>query len=61
PDTPTWEATRLIVKYGSPLPVLEENTGKFVGLISEQSLFSELLEVLEDVEKEEAEEQAKNN
>tara|TARA_R110002124_G_scaffold64985_2_gene177532 strand:+ start:334142 stop:334624 length:483 start_codon:yes stop_codon:yes gene_type:complete len=54
PDTPTWEATRLIVKYGSPLPVLEENTGKFVGLISEQSLFRELLEILEDVEKEEA-------
>lgn len=58
PDTPTWEATRLIVKYGSPLPVLEENTGKFVGLISEQSLFRELLEVLDEVEKEEAEEQA---
>jgi predicted transcriptional regulator len=53
PDTPTWEATRLIVKYGSPLPVLEENTGKFVGLISEQSLFRELLEILDEVEKEE--------
>lgn len=57
PDTPTWEALRLIVKYGSPLPVLEENTGKFVGLISEQSIFRELLEVLEEVEKEEADEQ----
>jgi|TARA_R110002126_G_scaffold13118_2_gene56357 CBS-domain-containing membrane protein len=54
PDTPTWEATRLIVKYGSPLPVLEENTGKFVGLISEQSLFAELLDVLDEVEKDEA-------
>lgn len=58
PDTPTWEATRLIVKYGSPLPVLEENSGKFVGLISEQSIFRELLEVLEEVEKEESDEQA---
>lgn len=41
-NTPTWEAVRLLVKYGSPLPVVDEGTGKLVGIISEQSAISEL-------------------
>lgn len=40
--TPTWEAIRLLVRHGSPLPVVERETGKFIGIISEQQAISEL-------------------
>lgn len=40
--TPTWEAIRLLVRFGSPLPVVEKETGKFLGIISEQQAISEL-------------------
>ena len=42
PNTQTWEAIRLLVKYGSPLPVVDETTGKLLGLMSEQAAIREL-------------------
>jgi CBS-domain-containing membrane protein len=45
PDTHTMEALRALVKYGSPLPVIDE-AGKFVGLISEQKAVESLLTVV---------------
>ncbi len=52
PTTPTWEAIRLMVKYGSPIPVVEKETGKLCGLISEQSSIKDLDGVIEQLEKE---------
>lgn len=42
PDTPIWEGVNLIVQYGEPLTVIEQETGKFAGVISERSLLDEL-------------------
>lgn len=53
PATPTWEAVRLLVKYGSPIPVVIEDTGVLVGIISEQSCLLDLHRILDDLEKEE--------
>lgn len=53
PDTPILEVIRHLTKYGSPLPVVEENSYKFVGLVSEQSCLHRLHEILLEVEAEE--------
>lgn len=50
PDTPSWEAVRLMVRYGSPIPVLEEETGAFIGIISEQSLLEDFKRIIKDME-----------
>jgi CBS domain-containing protein len=50
PDSTTWEALRVMVKHGSPVPVVEEKTFKFVGLISRQSLLTELERMSDDIE-----------
>lgn len=50
PETPTWEILRLLVKYGSPLPIVEEETGIIVGLVSEQSAIEGLERMIEDIE-----------
>lgn len=55
PTTAIWEIVRLLVKYGSPIPVIEEQSGKFVGVVSEQSSIEELHSILIEVEKDEAE------
>ena len=47
-DTPTWEMLRLLIKYGSPLPVVEDD-GRFLGIISDQSVLSCLEEILKDL------------
>ena len=39
------EALRILTKYGSPVPVVDEETGKLVGLISDQSAIEGLLKV----------------
>lgn len=52
PATPIWEAIRMIAKYGSPLPVVEEDTGVLNGIISEQSALNDLHRILEELEKE---------
>lgn len=51
PDTATWEAVRLIARYGSPIPVVEEESGVLKGIISSQSLLAGLRQILEEVEK----------
>lgn len=43
PGTHTWEVLRALVKYGSPLPVVDHDTGLFMGLISEQSAMQALI------------------
>ena len=46
-DSATWEALRVMVDHGSPVPVISPKTAKFVGLISRQTLLKEL-EVIAD-------------
>lgn len=36
--TPTWEALRVMALHGSPISVVDEKSGNFVGMISRQSL-----------------------
>ena len=43
--TNTWEALRMLTKYGSPIAVVDEETGLFKGLISEQSAIEALLKM----------------
>lgn len=52
PDTQTWEAIRLMVKYGSPIPVVEEESGKLLGLISEQSALADMNHIIKELEQE---------
>lgn len=52
PETSLWEGTRLLVKHGSPLPVVDPETGKLLGIISEQSAIEGLERSLEDLKKE---------
>lgn len=49
-DTPTWEIVRLMAKHGSPLPVVEEKTGKLKAMVSSQTLLHGLLEMLKEIE-----------
>jgi CBS-domain-containing membrane protein len=48
-DTATWEVIRLIVRHGSPLPVVEEKTGKLLGIVTEQSIIADMNRAVEDV------------
>ena len=43
--TPTLEALRMLTKYGSPIPIVDETTGKLSGLISDQSAIEALLKI----------------
>lgn len=45
PGTPLREGVRLLVKYGSPLLVVDEKTRDLVGLISSQTAIKRLLEL----------------
>lgn len=53
-STALWEAIRLMVKYGSPIPVVEEDNGKLIGVITEQTSMIDLERMLEELEAEEA-------
>lgn len=44
PNTPLREGIRLMVKYDSPLPVVEEKTNKLLGLISSQTALAVLMD-----------------
>lgn len=55
PESPAWEAVRLMAERGSPIPVVEPETRDFRGLISTQSLLASLQKVLRNVEREEKE------
>lgn len=46
--THSWEALRMLTKYGSPLPIVDEETGVLKGLISEQSAVEALLKMEAD-------------
>ena len=52
PETPSWEAVRLIVKYGSPIPVVDDKTGEFMGIITKQSLMSDFKCIIAELEAE---------
>lgn len=41
-DTAMWEIVRLLVEHGSPLAVVERDTNKLVGLVSDQSILESL-------------------
>ncbi len=47
-DTRTWETLRMLMKYGSPLPVVDRHSGQLMGLISEQSAIDALLKMEAD-------------
>lgn len=47
-DTATWEAVRVMALYGSPLPIVKEKTGDFVGIISRQSLLQDLSRLIQE-------------
>lgn len=51
-DTATIEALRLMALKGSPVLIADEKSGKFVGMISRQSLIQDLYTILEQIEKE---------
>lgn len=53
PDTSTWEAVRIMAVYGSPVPVVDEGTGDFIGLVSGQSMLKHLNNKLEELDKDE--------
>jgi CBS domain-containing protein len=42
PDTPLWEGIRKLFQHGSPVPVVEESSGRLIGLLSVQSVICEL-------------------
>jgi predicted transcriptional regulator len=41
-ETPVWEAINFLVQYGSPLIVVEYQTGKAIGIMTAQSALDEL-------------------
>jgi len=51
PETPLSEGIRLLVKYGSPLPVVKDNSHVLVGLISSQTAVTALYKISELLEK----------
>ncbi|WP_373236371.1 CBS domain-containing protein [Cohaesibacter celericrescens] len=42
PNMSVWEGIRKLAKHGSPLPVLDPVTNKFLGIVTEQSAIAEL-------------------
>lgn len=42
PELSVWEGIRKLAKHGSPLPVVEKATNKFMGIVTEQSAIAEL-------------------
>jgi CBS domain-containing protein len=52
PGTSTWEALRVMALHGSPISIVEEKTGNFVGMISRQSLIADMHALMEKMEEE---------
>lgn len=42
PSTPLWEGVNMLVHHGAPVFVVEPETGKFIGMLTEQSIIDEL-------------------
>lgn len=55
-DTATWEVLRIMALRGSPVSVVDENSKKFIGLISRQSLLADIENLVEEMDKEAKEE-----
>lgn len=51
-DTSMWEAVRVMALHGSPLSIIDGNTGKFAGMISRQTLLDELENVIAELDAE---------
>lgn len=51
-DTSTWEAVRVMALHGSPISIVEPESGKFIGMISRQTLLGELEHLMHDMEAE---------
>ena len=45
PNTPLWEGIRMLFRHGSPIPLVQESTGRLLGLLSVQSAICELAEL----------------
>ncbi len=50
-DTSTIEALRVMARHGSPVVVTEEDSKKFMGIISRKTLLDDLYALLEEIEK----------
>jgi len=48
PGTPLVEGIRLLARYGSPIPVVEEPSRRLVGLLTVQCATSRLVELMRD-------------
>lgn len=48
PDSVSWEALRVMALQGSPVPIVEEKTREFVGMVSRQTLLAELKVIMEE-------------
>ena len=55
PDTATWEAVRVMALHGSPVPIVNEKTNKLDGLITRQSLLTELDRNIDLIDEDDAE------
>lgn len=51
PDSATWQALRLMVDEGSPVAIVEKNKD-FIGIVTRQTLFAELENIMEEVDRE---------
>ncbi|MBL1146716.1 MAG: CBS domain-containing protein [Pseudomonadota bacterium] len=51
PETPLSEGIRLLVKYGSPLPVVKDDNKELSGLISSQTALAALYKISELLDK----------
>lgn len=47
PETPLWEGVRLLVKYGSPLPVVRAESMFLVGIMTAQTATRAFLHILD--------------
>jgi len=46
PETPLWEGIRQLFRHGSPIPVVDKASGELLGLISVQSVMTELAKLV---------------
>jgi len=52
PETSSMEAVRVIAMHGSPACIIDSGTGKFVGMITRQTLLKDMNDLVEEMEKE---------
>lgn len=50
PETATWEALRVMALQGSPIAIVEEDSGKFTGMITRLSLLNDMHNLVEEIE-----------